>query len=371
MGPFGGAVLSVLVPELQSSFHASRDAVAAAIPAYLIPFAALQLVSGTIGERLGITRVVRAGFIAYAIGSLMAAVAPTLTVFVAARFVQGGANAFLTPLLLATLADIVPPHLLTRAMGTFASVQTGALSLAPLIGGLLATVQWRLAFVLSAVVAVALAVLTARTTGAPARRRRTSIRNLATRRLGFLCVAAFLGYATVAGVGYMVSFYARDEMGLGPLARGLVLACFGAAGFVLGRPLGGAVQRIGRIPAVIIGALFSAACVAPLGISTTPWQLAGLWTLAGAGSVLLWTGLNTLAVEAVPENRAGATSIFGAFRFAGSALSPYVFLPLYDTSPSHAFFACAIVASLIAPLALAIRSLTAEPVPRPSPAPIL
>ncbi len=53
MGPFGGAVLSVLVPELQESFHATRDAVAASIPAYLIPFAALQLVSGTIGERLG------------------------------------------------------------------------------------------------------------------------------------------------------------------------------------------------------------------------------------------------------------------------------------------------------------------------------
>ena len=109
MGPFGGAVLSVLVPELQQSFHATRDAVAASIPAYLIPFAALQLVSGTIGERLGVTRVVRTGFIAYAIGSLIAAAAPTLTIFVAARFVQGASNAFLTPLLLATLAEIVPP----------------------------------------------------------------------------------------------------------------------------------------------------------------------------------------------------------------------------------------------------------------------
>ena len=109
MGPFGGAVLSVLVPELQQSFHATRDAVAAAIPAYLIPFAAFQLVSGTIGERLGVTRVVRTGFIAYAAGSLIAAVAPTLGIFVAARFVQGASNAFLTPLLLATLAEIVPP----------------------------------------------------------------------------------------------------------------------------------------------------------------------------------------------------------------------------------------------------------------------
>ena len=180
------------------------------------------------------------------------------------------------------------------------------------------------------------------------------MRSLLTRRLGFLCAAAFLGYATVAGVGYMVSFYARDEMGLGPLERGMVLACFGSSGFLLGRPLGGVVQSIGRIPAVVIGALMSAACVAPLGFSTEPWQLAVLWTLAGAGSVLLWTGLNTLAVESVPENRGGATSVFGAFRFAGSALSPYVFLPLYNTAPSHAFVACALAACVIVPLAIAI-----------------
>jgi MFS family permease len=368
MGPFGGAVLSVLVPELQQSFHATRDAVAASIPAYLIPFAALQLVSGTIGERLGVTRVVRTGFIVYAAGSLIAAMAPTLTVFVAARVVQGAANAFLTPLLLATLADVVPPHQLTRAVGTFASVQTGALSLAPLIGGLLATVHWRLAFIVSACVAIALAVLTARASGTPPPRRvRPSIRSLLTRRLGFLCAAAFLGYATVAGVGYMVSFYARDAMGLGPLERGVVLACFGAAGFLLGRPLGAAVQRIGRVPAVIIGALLSAACVAPLGLSTTAWQLAALWALAGAGSVLLWTGLNTLALEAVPENRGGATSVFGAFRFAGSALSPYVFLPLYNEGPSHAFVACAVAACMIVPLAVALRRFSAEPVPGPYP----
>ncbi len=83
--------------------------------------------------------------------------------------------------------------------------------------------------------------------------------------------------------------------------------------------------------------------------------------------MLLWTGLNTLAVEAVPENRGGATSVFGAFRFAGSALSPYVFLPIYNDAPSHAFVACALAACVIVPLALAIRSFTAEPAARPYP----
>ena len=55
-----------------------------------------------------------------------------------------------------------------------------------------------------------------------------------------------------------------------------------------------------------------------------------------------------------------------AFRFAGSALSPYVFLPLYNTDPSRAFVACAVAACVIVPLAIAIRTLSAEPVPRPA-----
>ena len=41
-----------------------------------------------------------------------------------------------------------------------------------------------------------------------------------------------------------------------------------------------------------------------------------------AGIALLWTGLNTLAVEAAPQNRGGAVSFIGAWKFAGNAAAP-------------------------------------------------
>ena len=74
MGPFGGGLLAVLIPQLRDAFHASTGAVAAGIPAYIVPFALLQLVSGTIGERLGRRRVVRTAYVIYAIASVAAAV---------------------------------------------------------------------------------------------------------------------------------------------------------------------------------------------------------------------------------------------------------------------------------------------------------
>ena len=129
LGPFGGAVLAVLVPQLRDAFGASTAAVAAAVPAYLVPFAALQLLSGTIGERLGRRRVVRAGYVAYAAASVGAALAPGIGVFLACRAAQGMANAFLTPLVLAGLAEAVPPERIGRSVGTFAAVQTAAVAL--------------------------------------------------------------------------------------------------------------------------------------------------------------------------------------------------------------------------------------------------
>src|SRR3954466_9915969 len=95
LGPFGGGVVAVLVPQLREAFDATTAGVALSIPAYLVPFAALQLVSGTIGERLGRRRVVRTGYIVYAVLSVLAAFVPTLGAFLVVRALQGCANAFL------------------------------------------------------------------------------------------------------------------------------------------------------------------------------------------------------------------------------------------------------------------------------------
>src|SRR6478672_7978568 len=85
LGPFGGGVVAVLVPQLRIAFDASTAGVAASIPAYLVPFAVLQLVSGTIGERLGRRRVVRTGYIVYALACVAAALAPGIGAFIGAR----------------------------------------------------------------------------------------------------------------------------------------------------------------------------------------------------------------------------------------------------------------------------------------------
>lgn len=360
MGPFGGGLLAVLIPQLRDAFHASTAAVAAGIPAYIVPFALLQLVSGTIGERLGRRRVVRTAYVIYAIASVAAALSPSIGAFLALRAAQGCANAFVTPLLLAGLAEITPAQRLGEAVGTFAAVQTAAVALSPLCGGLAGAVDWRIAFFFPAAVTVALAFFPPpdakrRAGAAPAR-----LRSAFTRRVGVLSAAAFAACAGVTGLGFLVALRCSDAFGLGSTTRGLVLASFGVAGMLSGRAGGQAVDRFGRVAAVIAGSLLSAVVVAAIGIATSAGQTVVLWLAAGVGSTLAWAGLNTLAVEAVPSNRAGATSVVSALKFAGTAAAPVIWLPVYDSDPRLAFVAAGAVAAITALLAVPLRGIEAE-----------
>jgi MFS family permease len=353
LGPFGGGVVAVLVPQLRDAFDATTTGVAASIPAYLVPFAVFQLVSGTIGERLGRRRVVRTGYVAYAALSLLAAVVPSLGWFLGVRALQGCANAFLTPLLLAGLADEVPPRQIGRAVGTFAAVQTAAVALAPLGGGVLGAIDWRLAFLSQAVVAAGLALLPpaegTRRADAPA------LRTVFTRRVGLLSAASFAGYAGITGVGFLVAVLAADQFELSSVARGLLLAGFGIAGIGLGRAAGNAVDRYGRVQVACVGIAICAVLVALLGFAPTPLALGLLWFGAGLGSTLVWAGINTLAVEAVPGNRAGGTSVISAFRFAGNAAAPLMWLPLYHSAPWLGFVGAGALAALTAAFILPLR----------------
>jgi MFS family permease len=346
LGPFGGAVLAVLVPELRAAFHVSTSDVALAVPAYLIPFAALQLVSGTLGERLGRRRTVRVAYVGYAVASALAGLAPSLDLFLAARALQGVANAFTTPLLLAGVADLVDRERLGRTIGTFAGIQAGGVSFAPLLGGIAAIVDWRLVFIGPALVAVVLAFYPP-PDGVTTDAARPRFRALLTARVGLLSAAAFLGYLGLTGLPFLVSIRIDDAFAIAPGWRGVVLATYGAAGLVLGRAAGVIADRHGARRTAIGGAIGGALAVSVLGVLPSALAVALVWTLAGVASAFLWAGLNTLAVETSASNRAGVVSVYQAFKFAGTAVAPVLWLPLYGASAGGVFAAAAAVALLV------------------------
>ena len=359
LGPFGAGVLTVLIPDLRTEFGVSTGVASLVIPAYIVPFAAVQLVSGTIGEHLGARRTTRVAYIAYAAVSVVAAFTTGFGVLLVMRALQGVANAFTTPLLLAALAVDTPPEKLGRAMGLFASVQTAAIVVAPLLGGIAGEADLRLVFIGPAIAALALAAVplpaaVARAADAAAPRLRSALN----RRVAWLAAAAFLSYLAVTGLGFLVALQAADHFGVGATERGLILAGFGLTGIVVGPVAGGYIDRLGQVPVTITGSLACAVIVPLLGLVDTVGLLALVWAIAGIGSAVLWTGLNTLTVEAAPANRGGAVSFIGSWKFAGNAAAPLVWLPIY-TQQDWLAFALAGVACVV----IAVTVLRASAVP--------
>jgi MFS family permease len=137
---------------------------------------------------------------------------------------------------------------------------------------------------------------------------------------------SFLGSA---GLPFLVALYANDFLGASPELSGVALLGFGLAGLALGPAWGTVCDRIGGRATGVIGAVTGTALVALIGLTGSVLSLAACWTIAGAASSMVTVSLQNLTMSAVPGNRAGAVSVVSAFRFAGTALAPTTWLPLY------------------------------------------
>jgi MFS family permease len=370
LGPFGGGITVSMLPELGGDFGVSAATATASLTAYLVPFAVLLLVSGTLGARWGARRTVIAAYAVYVVASVGCAVVAWFPLFLAGRAVQGAANAFTTPLLLTAVAASTPARRLGRALGLFAALQAAAQTSAPLLGGLAAEVNWRFAFAGVAVVAVALAAvglpaeMPERQTGEAVRLR--TAWQPAVLRIGLV---ALVGWACLGGVSFLVAFRAQDEFGLGSGARGLLLTGAGLLGIVSARLVGRLIDRAGGRRSALLGSLAGAVPIALIGL--LPWlpAVAVLWAITGVCGQLLMVGLNALVLSGEHiENRPGAISVVQAFRFIGAALSPIVFTPVYHVWPPAAFLLPGALLVITAPLALRARPPAGRP-PPPEPAP--
>ena len=137
MGPFGGAMVNAMLPELAAGLGTSVGTAATAVTWYMIPFSTLMLVSGTVGARFGLARAIRIAFITYTVASAICVVATAPVPFLDGRMLQETANAFTTPLLLALIAELVPPQRLGRALGTYAACDAAEQAFAPFVGAVI------------------------------------------------------------------------------------------------------------------------------------------------------------------------------------------------------------------------------------------
>lgn len=141
--------VNVALPDIGRQFGASTSGLAWVIDAYTVALTSLLIPGAACAERFGRRGVFLAGMVLFTLASVLAGVATSLGVLIAARAAMGvGAGLMLTPALALT-AMAFPPAERARALATWATAGALGLALGPVAGGLLVgTLGWRWAFLL-------------------------------------------------------------------------------------------------------------------------------------------------------------------------------------------------------------------------------
>jgi MFS transporter, DHA2 family, methylenomycin A resistance protein len=157
-------IVNVALPALHDDLGASVSGLQWVVDGYTLPFAALLLSAGAVGDRVGNRRMFAIGLVAFGAASAACASSPSVPALVAARVVQGAGAAIMVPSSLALLRAAYEGQAeRARAIGIWGAIAGIAAVSGPILGGALVTaLSWRAVFAVNVPVVAATMVLAAR-----------------------------------------------------------------------------------------------------------------------------------------------------------------------------------------------------------------
>lgn len=149
------SIVTVAIPTMLRSLHASLSQVIWVNSVYLLTFAAPLLLAGRLGDRLGRKPVFLAGMAVFTAASLACGLSQSPGQLIAARAIQGIGAAVMAPQTMAFIATLFPPDKRGAPMGVWGGVGAVASATGPVLGGVLVEdLGWRWIFMVNVPIGV-------------------------------------------------------------------------------------------------------------------------------------------------------------------------------------------------------------------------
>ncbi len=374
--------VNVALPMLAQALAADETTLQWIVESYVLAFAAPLLLGGAIVDRFGPQATMRAGLLGFAAGSVVAAMAPSVGVLVAARVLTGLAAALVMPATLAAVVATVPDDR-SRAIAGWTGVVALGVAVGPVVGGaLLVVAVWPSLFWLNVPLALGAAAALSGTALPSSGRAASVVARLDVRGsvllagvmlgavavvteaprhpwlvvpAGVLALSCAAGYVrhqrrgdpvlplrlfrtarlresvgtlsamfgAIFGIAFLLPQYLQLVRGVGPLGTGLYILAYAFA-LVVASLVAGSVPKRHRRRLVTAGLLATAAvhAVAALGLApvTSAWVLAAGLAAVGVGIGLAQTPLTELLLDAVGPRTGMGSALNDAVREVGGVV---------------------------------------------------
>lgn len=314
-----------VLPVLQAEFGVSASIASLSVSAVVLGIALANLPFGMAADRYPIRPILLAGGTVVGIASLVCAFTPSITVLVAARFMQGLFIPSLTTCLAAYLARTLPAERLNVAMGSYvAATVAGGLGGRLLGGWIHPPLHWRYAFV-SAAVFLAVATLasarwldrgTARTVAEGARPGFLEL--LGRAELRRMCAVAFGGFFVFSSIFNFLPFHlAAPPIRASTEVITLMYLAY-VVGIFAGPQAGKLANRVGNGTAMALGAVLLALSLGVTLVTSLPVIALGLAGVC-AGFFTVHAAAVGLLNRRLTAAKGRANSLYVLFYYLGGA----------------------------------------------------
>jgi MFS family permease len=356
------SILNVAMPVVGEGLGFELSRLQWIATAFALPAAGFTLLFGRVADLFGRRRMLLAGMVLLAVGSLVGGLATTPTLLLVGRVMQGLATAIATPAALSLLTTSFPEgRARTRALGLSGALMSAGFTVGAVLGGVLTdALSWRWAFLLNVPVALLVVAVTpvliresrapegARldvpgavtvtggllalvfgiTTGEPValvvaavllvafwfvERRSPAplapVKVLTKNTVAWGNVGGFVAFATETSLVFLMTLYLQQVLGYSALATGLALGVLGAGTFAGGVAAPRIMARFGGRRTLVAGLVLQVvATAALLGLGGSRDTLALLLiatAIGGFGNLVAIVAFMGTATSGLPDGEQG------------------------------------------------------------------